>query len=368
MRPPSRVTDGANRLKDSWPYIIQVGLASGLAFWVGLLIGHEHPFFAPMSVVIVLSTTGGERFRRSVELVVGVSVGVGLGDLIVASVGTGVWQIAVGVMAAVAVGIFIDKGPLVANQAAFASVLVATILPPSTSGGFDRMTDAFIGGVVGLLVMGLFPISPLRGGRREIARMMGVAAGILTKVAQALPRNDAAAIAATLAEARGTQSGINKMIAAAQESKEAARFSPFLWAQRGRITTMLRILAPVDNTIRSTRVLARQALILAERGGQVSDEQVEIIEELAQIAQLLGEVFDGHHKEHLAIPGLVKQLQVLGQRTDPTVLEGNVLAAQVILAQSRSLIVDMLQICGMSRESAVACLAPYPEQPSRKQG
>lgn len=358
LLPTSRITEGIDRLKDNWPYVLQVGLASGLAFWVGLLIGHEHPFFAPMSVVIVLSTTGGERFRRSIELVVGVSVGVGLGDLIVASVGTGVWQIALGVMSAVAVGIFIDKGPLLANQAAFASVLVATILPPSTSGGFDRMTDALIGGIVGLVVLALFPISPLRSGRREISHMLGIAAGILDQVAKALPRYDAASISAALATARGTQAGINKMIAAAQESKEAARFSPFLWAQRSRIASMLRILNPVDNTIRSTRVLARQALILAEAQGRTSEEQVQMIAELSQIAETLAHAYAGHEAEHLVIPKLVKQLQGLAVRAQPEILATQVLTQQALLVQTRSLIVDMLQICGMSRKSAAAALAP----------
>ena len=40
------------------------------------------------------------------------------------------------------------------------------------------------------------------------------------------------------------------------------------------------------------------------------------------------------------------------------------LSASAILAQSRSLIVDMLQICGWSRESAVAVLKPTSTTPA----
>ena len=40
-----------------------------------------------------------------------------------------------------------------------------------------------------------------------------------------------------------------------------------------------------------------------------------------------------------------------------------VLSAYALLAQSRSLTVDLLQICGMSRESALAALAPTSKTP-----
>ncbi|MFE1515059.1 aromatic acid exporter family protein, partial [Corynebacterium bovis] len=41
------------------------------------------------------------------------------------------------------------------------------------------------------------------------------------------------------------------------------------------------------------------------------------------------------------------------------------LSGHVVLAQCRSIIVDALQICGLSRESAVAALRPTVERPKR---
>ncbi|WJZ03760.1 FUSC family protein [Corynebacterium freiburgense] len=363
-----RLQHGWNRLTASWIYIIQAGLAAGLSYWIGVhIIHHPQPFFAPMATIIVLSTTGGERFRRSLELVAGVSIGVGLGDLMIAFVGTGVWQISVGVIVAIALGTFIDKGVLVANQAAFASILIATILPPGTSGGTDRMIDAFLGGVVGLIVMGLFPESPLRHGRKEIAKILGITASVLHEVAQALRTNDTEAIAEALASARGTQGGINNMIAAAKAGKESIDVSPLLWHQRRRVRSLIRILNPVDNAIRNTRVLARRALILAEDNDAVSPCQIEIIEELAAITSRLHILFDGKDNvmEHTELPELVKRLRILGGKVGIEVTDGCVLSAQVILAQSRSLIVDLLQICGLSRRSAAAVLKPTSDTPAQ---
>ncbi|MDO5076806.1 aromatic acid exporter family protein [Corynebacterium sp.] len=364
----ARIAAGWARLHASRLYILQVGLAAGLSYWVALhVVGHPQPFFAPMATVIVLSTTGGERFRRSLELVAGVSLGVGLGDLMIHLVGSGVWQISVAVIVAIALGTFLDKGVLVANQAAFASILIATILPPGSTGGTDRMIDAFVGGVVGLIVMGLVPESPLRSGRREIAKILGITARVLDDVAAALRTNDTIVISAALASARGTQEGINAMIAAAKAGKESIDVSPLLWHQRRRVRSLIRILNPVDNAIRNTRVLARRALILAEDGDTVSDEQIEVIAELGAITRRLYELFSGTGSltENTELPELVRRLRILGGKVGMDVATGRVLSAHVILAQSRSLIVDLLQICGLSRRSAAAVLKPTSETPAQ---
>ena len=362
----ARIHDGWVRLQTNWFYILQVAIAAGAAYGTAhVVFRHEVPFFAPMATIIVLSTTDGERFRRSVELVVGVSLGVGLGDLIIANIGSGVWQIAVAVGVAIALGTFIDRSVLLANQAGFASVLVATISPPGSGAGIERMTDAFIGGVVGIIVIGLFPESPLRAGRREIARLMGITSDVLRDVAAALHSGDIIVIRHALQNVRGTQGRINNMIAATKTGEENLSVSPLLWRQRGKIRSLKRILHPVDNAIRNTRVLARRALVLSEDNDTVSEEQIAIISELSDIAAELERLFEGADRGHEVMPQLIKRLRKLGSRVGLEIAEGRVLSAQVILGQSRSIIVDLLQICGLSRKSAAAVLRPTSQHPAQ---
>lgn len=358
MRGTGRLRQGLHRLRSNWLYVIQAGVAAGLSYLLGKVLGHDQPFFAPMAAVIVLSTTGGERFRRSIELVIGVSLGVGLGDLLIATVGTGPWQIAVAVMASIALATVIDRGVLLANQAAFAAVLVATILPPGTSGGTNRMVDAFIGGMVGLAVMALVPESPLRSGRREISKILGITAHVLTQVEQAAARADADAIVEALREARGTQGQINTMIAAANTGKENLNVSPLLWNQRHRIQSLIRILNPVDNVIRNTRVLARHARHLAEIEHTPSGEQLLLLQRIAAVAQRLSDLYNGQGSESAEIPILIKELKEIGARAGRDVALDQALPAQVMLGQTRALIVDLLQVCGLSRDSAMEALAP----------
>lgn len=364
----NRFQQGVSRLRANWVYVIQAGLAAGLSYYVGLhVFGHAQPFFAPMATVIVLSTTGGERFRRAFELVLGVSIGVGLGDVLIAQVGSGVWQIAIAVSLAIVLGTIADKGVLVANQASFAAVLIATILPPGTSGGADRMIDALVGGLVGITVIALVPESPLRSGRREIAKILHTAASVQREVAAALRSHDTDRIATALLRARGTQGQINQMIAAANMGRETIQASPLLWAQRRRIQSLIRILNPVDNVMRNTRVLARRSLVLCEDKDEVSLRQIEIIEQLADVSEHLSRLYQGTSEvsDSKEIPGLIKRLKEIGANASIDIAEGQVLSAQVVLAQSRSLVVDHLQICGLSRRSAVETLSPSSNHPAQ---
>ena len=47
------------------------------------VVGHTTPFFAPVSAIITLGLTQGERGRRAVEVVLGVTLGIAVADLLV---------------------------------------------------------------------------------------------------------------------------------------------------------------------------------------------------------------------------------------------------------------------------------------------
>ena len=72
------------RLRSAWRSILQAGVAAGLAWIVATeLLGHEQPFFAPVSAIITLGLTVSERGRRAAEVAIGVALGIAVGDLLV---------------------------------------------------------------------------------------------------------------------------------------------------------------------------------------------------------------------------------------------------------------------------------------------
>ena len=355
------------RVRSRLLFIVHSAIGAGVAYWIAVeVIKHGQPFFAPMSAVIILGLSGGDRIKRATELTLGCALGVGLGDLLIMQIGTGYWQIFVVVGLALLVASFVSPAPLVSNQMAIGGILIATMFPPGDGGSIDRMIDAFIGGGVGILVIALLPSSPLDAGRHQVANVLGIAASVLEDVAASLKAKDAAKLNNALEALRRSQASVNKLETAASSGKEATTVSPFLWGDRARVRSLYRILAPVDNVIRNARVLARRAVVLTEDNDTVSDEQIHVIEEIADIALRLSDLYE-HHKEiseALEIPELVNRLRQLGSEVGEDIAEDRVLSAQVILAQSRTIIVDLLQISGMSRESAVAVLVPTSESPA----
>jgi uncharacterized membrane protein YgaE (UPF0421/DUF939 family) len=134
------------------------------------LIGHQRPFFAPIAAVV--SPNGARRMRRAVELVVGVSVGVGVGDLLISVIGSGPWQIGLVVALAMTTAVWLDGGSLIATQAGSSAVLVATLLPPGGTGGLERCLDALVGGAIGILVVMLLPADPIAPVRSAVITIL----------------------------------------------------------------------------------------------------------------------------------------------------------------------------------------------------
>ena len=111
--------------------ILQTALAAGFAFWIAhVIFGHPRPFFAPISVVIIIGMSGGDRLTKMFDMALGCVLGVLAGDLLFYRLGDGGWQIAVVVAGSLLIASFFSSSILVNNQAAIGAILIVTIMPP----------------------------------------------------------------------------------------------------------------------------------------------------------------------------------------------------------------------------------------------
>lgn len=360
---------GLSRARSTVIFALQAALSAGLAYWVATdIIGHDNAFFAPIAGVISLGLSGGKRIRRGFEIVLGASVGIGIGDLVISWIGDGPWQIGVVVFAAILLAVVVDRGPLVPTQAASSAVLVATLIPPGDQGAFDRVVDALVGGLIGLLVLAVVPKNPLRAVRREMSGLIAKASLVLDDVADGIEDTDPGVINRALTTARGTQTSVNAMLQAMSGGEEVVSISPIYWSARRYAKSIDRVLVPVDNIMRNTRVLARRAEIMVNDGVSPNPGLTRLIRDLSDA---LGHLATLHaeggsrftDEELLELPEITRRLQVLGGRADVALARGSGLSGRVVLAQCRSIIVDALQVCGMSRESAMAALRPTVKHP-----
>ena len=348
--------------------ILQIGLAAGLAYFLARdVAGHPRPFFAPISVVIIIGMTGGDRVSKSLDMALGCILGVLVGDLIFYRLGDGGWQIAVIVAGSLLIASFLSSSVLVNNQAAIGAILIATIMPPDAEvTGIDRTVDAIIGCLVALATIALIPQEPMQSARAEVSKVLGIMSSVLDDVSDGLRDNDPASIDEALDLIRGTQTGIDDLAAAIKAGQETSRVSPFLWGTRRYINSLARVIPPVDNAVRTTRVLARRAGVLADDNDSATTAQIQLLDTLSQVCLELSEVYDVNSRvtQATVIPKCVNELRQAAQEAGMDVIpEDGVLSAYAVLAQTRSLIVDLLMVCGMSNESALAALAPTSKTP-----
>ena len=86
----SRPSIIAERLRANVGWLAQAALATAAAWALAQQIfGHERPIFAPVAALIGVSASLGQRRRAAVEMVIGVALGIGIADALVALIGTG---------------------------------------------------------------------------------------------------------------------------------------------------------------------------------------------------------------------------------------------------------------------------------------
>jgi uncharacterized membrane protein YgaE (UPF0421/DUF939 family) len=360
-----RLTDSFERLRSSALPIVQCALAAGLAWWVAKdLVGHQQPFFAPIAAVVSLGLGLGARLRRSVELVCGVTVGIGVGDLLVSLIGSGPWQIALVVTIAMSTAVALNSGPIFAMQAGNSAVLVATLLPPGGTGGPDRMVDALVGGLTGIAVVAMIPTHPVRRARRNAAEILATASEVLRKVETGLVENNPNPIKDALGQARATQPAIDSMRTHLKGGREISRISPLYWNSRGRLAVLTSAADPIDHAMRNIRVLARRSLTLVRDDEILDPRLVQRFVEVADAVDVLREMVLAEPGEQPDQAEAARVLRSIAKKMDPELITGAGVSATVVFAQMRSLIVDLLQTAGLKRITAIATLPPTVEHPA----
>ena len=162
----------AERLRQRSLMIIECSVTAGVAwFLAGQLIHHKVPYFAPVAAIVVLGATSGQRLSRGVEVAIGVTVGVALGDLWLILFGTGDLADHAGRSHRDVAGDPTGSRPVMMSQAGVQSIAVS-VLAPNFGYGFDRWIDAVIGCALALLVATVAPSGPLRRPTEAAAKVV----------------------------------------------------------------------------------------------------------------------------------------------------------------------------------------------------
>ena len=334
----------------------QCAVAAGVAWFVAAdIFGHDRPFFAPIAAVVSLGTSYGQRLRRVGEVTLGVAVGVFLGDLITSVLGTGAWQVALIVALAMSTALLLDAGQIFVTQAAVQSIVVSTLLP-DPGAGFTRWTDALIGGVVALVAATVVPQAPLRRPREQAAVVVRKIGELLRAAADSIEDGDVERAVRVLRDARSTDTLIGELRAAADEGLSVVASSPFRVRHRGRVRAMAELVDPMDFALRNTRVLVRRVAVACYRREPMPSAYATLSRDLATCADEVAEELASGRMAVAARDHLV----MLGRASSTVVRTGD-LSGEVVLAQVRSIIADLLAVSGMDPFEATDEIPPLAE-------
>jgi uncharacterized membrane protein YgaE (UPF0421/DUF939 family) len=333
--------DAARRVRaGAWPSV-QCGLAaSGAWAFASHVLGHPRPFFASVAAVVALGVSGGGRLRRTAELALGVALGVAIGDLLVGVIGQGAWQIGVVVTIALVLALAVGGTGLAVIQAGLQAVFVVA-LPRTAGAGLHRWQDALVGGAAALLVAALLPSDPWRDARLRGDAYVSKLATVLRDTADGIRHASRIDLAEALATGRTLENDLATWKQAVAAGKETARLMllrpvhPEEWLAAERLATALTM------SSRNLRVGVRRAQTAVEMGQPLAAPLPDLLDELAEAVELLTQDQQAAHP-----------LVMLARRLDPEALGAVTLADQVLVAQLRVVVVDLLVGVGVDQTTA----------------
>jgi uncharacterized membrane protein YgaE (UPF0421/DUF939 family) len=345
LRSTTNVIDRLRRLRGSALLAAQAGLAAGIAWWIAHdLIGHPRPFFAPIAAVIVLNVSVGQRLRRAIELVLGVAVGILVGDLLIYFIGTGPWQIGLSVAFAILAAVFLGGSATVIGQAASSAVLVATLAPPQGGVYYSRFVDALVGGVVGVLVIALLlQVNPLTVIRRAARPTFDCLSEGLRACAAALSSGSQEEAGAALEALRRSEGSIAAFRDALADARETATLAPARWRARVPLAQYVDAEPHLDHALRNARVLARRTVAAVRDGEKPPAELVAALQGAAEAVATLGRELAGG-----AEPARTRELVLAAVALAAEAYRrGLGFSSDVVVAQVRTIGTDLLLSTGL---------------------
>lgn len=342
-----------DRLQAKAWHVGQCGVAAGVAWFVAhTLLEHEAPMFAPIVAVVCLGMTYGQRLRRVVEVTVGVALGVAVADVFVGIAGSGPWQVTAVVVVSMSAALLLDAGQLLVTQSAVQSITV-TVLTGGPS-PVTRWIDAVVGGGVALLAAVVVPRAPLRKPRHQAAKVCTSIAGLLRDAAACARDGNVEWAASVLGKARATDGLIRELQAAADEGLSVIASTPWSRSDAGSVRSIASIVDPLDRALRSTRVLVRRVSIAAHQGAVLPEDYVQAIADLADGVDVVGRAWGENRAAEFGRPALVTVAE------EVTRLAPGAYHTTVLLGQLRSLVVDLLELTGLSHDEAIDEVPPLP--------
>ncbi|MFK3982942.1 aromatic acid exporter family protein [Micromonospora sp. NPDC050397] len=345
-----KVRDRFRQIEINVMVAVQAGAAAALSWGIAHdILDTPQPVFAPAAAVGTIASSVGQRLHRTIALILGVAVGIGVGDVLMLLAGNGAWQLGLIVALAVIGAILLSGRGVLVAQAGGTAVLIAALSPEVGTLEYPRFVDALIGGGVGMVVVVLLlPLNPRRVVQRAAGYPIEELARQLEATARALSARDSASLARAADGFSGIQSDLNNLHAAVEGAKEVVQLAPARWHRRPTLALFAQGAQYLDNLVWSSRGLARRAVGLVEDEEPLPDCLPVAVDRLAEAVRLLHDEFRDGWEPDEARRRVLRAVYEASRGYD----EGVGLSGAAVVAQVRSAATDLLRATGVDHDDA----------------
>ncbi|WP_342373342.1 FUSC family protein [Propioniciclava soli] len=357
----SAVRQGFRRVRGSLFPIVVAAFGASLAWLVAeRVFGHTSPIFAPIAAWVCLGFKVDREPRKVAELGLGASVGVLIGELLTHFFDAGWWQIGVVLVVAACFGRFIDRGDLTTMQAGVNGIVIVGMswLDAALGGVQSRWVEALIGVSVAFVIAVLLPRHPTSRPRRYATSALIALAEMLELIGRGLTTGDREVLGDVKAQRRVLTDVSDDWERTIKTARDVVGFNPALRRHRGEVAELGRLFRLLRRAVRSAMLLERQAVGMTEEVGWMP-EVGGLVSDTARAARLLADAVRTWSRPDRARALLLDTAAQLA----PSQMRADYWRSVALMVLLRALVVDLLQMTGLSRDAARAALAETEGRP-----
>lgn len=355
------------RVREGFFQSLQIVVAGvGAYAFAEKVLDHHEPIFAATAAIVSLGfVRGATHTRRILEVSIGVTLGIIIGDSLMLLLGRGLWQAAIVLFISILLARFLDRGILFTIQMGVQSCLVV-LMEPNIDGTFARSLDGVIGGVFAFLMMFIFPKDPRSTPRQNVMNLVQSFSESLRVSSTAMEHYDSTEAWNALITARKLQPLYTAASGNLVTAKGMAKLSAMGKNHSAELEEFSTTIAAVDLAIRNKRVFDRR-MASTIRHVQLSDSAVhslsEVLNKIADGVTVLGQAVSiSRADERHALKVQAREIftQVAGI-IEPTMMGVRSLEGEALVLMLRPLVVDLLESTGLTHQAGVDLLTPLGE-------